>query len=217
MSLQQGSFPEQSRAAAWVAASRAPSSQPSESESLPRGLPEGPEEPPKSPQRRPPSMARQQSRILGESQEDEAPGALQDQARADIPCKPAAAGVVSPAAAVQLLVLAVTDLGHVWQWSLPMGSVADRAPQPKASPGDPTRPATAPPQPPMASVASASSLASSAPGGPVASPAASAKAATRPQLLGLLHMLPSPVSLSVDLRQQHHCIAMGQQLSAASV
>ena len=91
-----------------------------------------------------------------------------------------------PAAPAQLLVLAVTDLGHVWQWSLPLGSLADRAPQPPqgptgVSPGGPPRPLAAPPQPPVAPSA--------------ALPAASAKAATRPQLLGLLHMLPHPVGV----------------------
>ena len=89
-------------------------------------------------------------------------------------------------ASAQLLVLAVTDLGHVWQWSLPLGALADRAPQPPQGPtgvptGGPPRPlAGAPPKPPVAPSAAAS-------------PAASAKAATRPQLLGLLHMLPHPV------------------------
>lgn len=126
-------------------------------------------------------MGRQPSRILGDLQSEE-PQSHEDHSKAQLSTDKAERK--KDAIPVQLLVLAVTDLGHVWQWSLPLETLASRAPQPMTPPegptggpsGGPTKSLTAPPQPPVAPA-----------------PGVASKAATRPQLLGLLHMLPHPV------------------------
>lgn len=68
-----------------------------------------------------------------------------------------------------LLLMTVTDVGHVWQWCMPLQSLsAPTTGLPKASPGPQRTPPASPDKPPPRE--------------------------TRPSLLGILHTLPHPVT-----------------------